>query len=204
MRRASARTVSASSAGSPVVRRTMNGDDRRALQIVDVHLRLRHFLEAAVTDVADHADDRRPRTGRRSDPMRTCWPIGSWFGNSLRAIVSLITATGGAVAPSLGSKPRPRRIGMPIVCEVVVHRAAELHFGQLGGRHRPAFDLHRRRHRRAAERHARGAADRDDAGQRFHAREEVPVEREAIGVVGQMLRQVHLPGQQLRRSRSRD
>ncbi len=79
--------------------------------------------------------------------------------------------------------------------EVVVHRAAELHFRQLGGGQRIALALQRGRHRRAAERHTGGAPDRHHAGQRFHPREEVPIEHEAIGVADQVRRQVHLPGE---------
>ena len=54
------RTGAARSAASPVVRIDEKRRDRRALAIRDVELRLRDLLEAAVPDVADHADDRHP------------------------------------------------------------------------------------------------------------------------------------------------
>jgi hypothetical protein len=66
-----------------------------------------------------------------------------------------------------------------------VHRAAELDFGQLGERQRMALALQRGRDHRAAERHARGAADRHDTRQRFHPGEEVAIELEAIGGIRQ-------------------
>ena len=69
MRRVSARTGSASSAGSPVGAHDDERRDGRTLQVVDVQLGLRLVFEAAVTDVPDDPDDRRPRAGwRRADP----------------------------------------------------------------------------------------------------------------------------------------
>jgi hypothetical protein len=44
-------------------------------------------------------------------------PIGSWAPNSRFAIVSLITATGGAPRRSWSVKPRPRRIDIPIAAK---------------------------------------------------------------------------------------
>ena len=61
------------------------------------------------------ADDRDPRRGAVPSRVRsTRWPTGSSSGNSCRAMVWLMTTTGGAVGPSSAVKPRPRSTGMPI------------------------------------------------------------------------------------------
>ena len=147
-----------------------------------------------MTDVADHPDDRRPRAGwRRADPDVLSDRILIPKELARHRFVDdgdrrRRAGVGGIEAAAAANRDAHR-------LEVVVHRAAELDFRQLGGGQRMALALQRGRHRRAAERHTGGAPDRYHAGQRFHPGEEVAIEREAIGVVGQVRRQVHLPGE---------
>ena len=55
------------------------------------------------------------RTPHLSAPTVARLPSGSSFGQYFRAIVSLMTSTGGACSSSRSVKPRPRTTRMPIV-----------------------------------------------------------------------------------------
>ena len=80
----------------------MNGLTGGPCRVGDVQLGLWFFFEATVAHVADHADDRRPGTVRRGADAHVLPERILVFANSLRAIVSLMTPTGGAVGPSVG------------------------------------------------------------------------------------------------------